>query len=255
MRLGSDPVLQNDVVHTPGSAAPRGNLAVGSCYICGGSLVVADPGDTADPPPVSQLPIEAAIPSAGCAACDCTAHNGPIGIDRIVPHHARMRKWLPIVKAVGMGVKKVVGRGHRFIPGWRIKMAGLDVEPIADRQIGFQIGLWKRNAVSAGRRTAQIQIPVPPVQRLPGIHIKWGNTESLGIDCVGAKHEIEAAAQVKSFAFGDYSALDVYIELIQLKPICPVGESNSTVISVGRITRIICSAGIDPAARPYTLFL
>src|SRR5687768_518300 len=105
-----------------------------------------------------------------------------------------MGKRLAIIKRIGMSVKKVVGSRHCFIAGRRIKMAYLDVEAIANRKIGFSISLGERNTVAAGRRTAQIEIPISPVKRLAGIHIEWRYTESLGINRVGAKHEIKTAA-------------------------------------------------------------
>jgi hypothetical protein len=80
-------------------------------------------------------------------------------------------------------------------------MPGLDVEAIADWHVGLQIGLWKCDTIGAGRVTAQIEIPISPVRRFPGILIEGGNAKSLSKNGVGAKQKIEAATDVPPHAF------------------------------------------------------
>src|SRR5512134_2516549 len=107
-----------------------------------------------------------------------------------------MREGLAAVEDISAGIKKVIGSRDSLIAKRGIEVPRLDIETITDGYVSLKIGLWKCDTVSAGRFTAQIEIPFAPVCRCTGILIERGDAESLSIDGVRAEHKIEAAADV-----------------------------------------------------------
>src|SRR5690348_173748 len=118
MGFRCEPVLQHNVVHAPWSVAAGGCRTVAPRDVGRSPFVVADPGNTSQPSPASQLSVKSAIPAAGCAPGDDAAHYRPILVDSIVSYGTRVGERFPIVKGIGMGVKKIVGCRNGFIPCW-----------------------------------------------------------------------------------------------------------------------------------------
>ena len=87
-----------------------------------------------------------------------------------------------------------------------------------------------------------------PVQGLAGIGIERRDSERLGMNGVGAEHEIETTADVEGLAFRYHRSLEIEIELVQLKAIGAVRKRNGAVETVGRITRVIRRSEINPSS-------
>src|SRR5690242_17888693 len=165
-----------------------------------------------------------------------------------------MRKGLPILHSICMGIKKVVGRGNRLVTDRRIKMAGLDIQAITHRHISLRINLGECDTVVARRSATQIKIPSASIQWVARIDVKRRHPVCLGKNGVRAEHEIDTGSEIPGTALGHHSALYKYIELVQLRPVSLIGERDRAVEppSLARIER--CPA-VNPTAYSYRVFL
>ena len=249
VHLVGDVVLGDDAVHGPVFGTLLGGAAVGAADVDGGVLVGGGVGGTHEAGPVAEVLVPAAVPAAGGAAGDDPAHDRPVGVDGVVAHHAGVGERFAVLHGVGVGVEEVVGGGHGLVADGGVEVPGLDVEAVADGDVGFEVGLGHGQVVEAVVvRAQQVQVPVVAAQGLAGVDVKSGHAVGLGEDGVGAEHDVEAPADVELVAFGGDDALEVEVELVELDFAIAVAEGDGAVeVVVGR-GGVVGDAGVGPAA-------
>ena len=249
VHLVGDVVLGDDAVHGPVFGALLGGAAVGAADVDGGVLVGGGVGGAHKAGPVAEVLVPAAVPAAGGAAGDDAAHDGPVGVDGVVAHHAGVGERFAVLHGVGVGVEEVVGGGHGFVADGGVEVPGFNIQAVADGDVGFEVGLRDGEVVEAVVvRAEQVEVPVVAAQGLAGIDIKSGHAVGLGEDGVGAEHDVEAPADVELVAFGGDGALEVEVELVQLEFALAVAEGDGAVEAVVGGGGVVGDASVGPTA-------
>jgi hypothetical protein len=112
-------------------------------------------------------------------------------------------------------------------------MTGSDINSFcANGHMGFQISLWQGDAVGFGRGATQTEIPVAALERFTGVDVKSRYAKGLSKNGIGSEQEIEPPAKIPFVGFGNHLTLNKRIELIQLKTIGLIGESNRSIEAI-----------------------
>ena len=248
VHLVGDVVLGDDAVHGPVFGILFGSAAIGAADVEGGVLVGGGVGRAHEAGPVAEVLVPAAVPAAGRAAGDDTAHDCPVAVNSVVAHDTGVGERFAILHGVGVGVEEVVGGGDGFVADGGVEVPCFDIQAIADRDVSLQIGLRDGKVVEAVVVGAQqVKVPVVAVEGQAGVDVESGYAVGLGEDGVGAEHDIDPSANIKGFAFGRHGTLEVKVELVELEFAFAVAKSHRAVEAVVGRGGVVGDAPVRPA--------